>query len=120
MKHGNFTRKLILSYLVLAVVPLMIVLAVVAANITKSTEKSLQAGLDSAVLLAEEQFSFLKDTMEFISLNVICQEGFLQKAKGLTYNDNTTYEERQYYQGVAASVCTYPNVVSNYNLVYFR
>ena len=120
MKHGNFTRKLILSYLVLAVVPLMIVLAVVAANITKSTEKSLQAGLDSAVLLAEEQFSFLKDTMEFISLNVICQEGFLQKAKGLTYNDNTTYEERQYYQGVAASVCTYPNVVSNYNLVYFN
>ena len=120
MKHGSFTRKLILSYLVLAVIPLLVLLVIVMVNTTKSTEKTSQSKLDSAAALAAAQFHSLKDTMEFISLDVICKEDFIQMAKGLTYSDNTTYEEQQYYQGVAAALCTYSNVVSNYNLVYFN
>lgn len=120
MKHGSFTRKLILSYLVLAVIPLLVLLVIVVVNTTKSTEKSSQAKLDSAAALAEAQFNSLKDTMEFISLDVICRDGFIQMAKGLTYKNNTSYEENKYYQGLTASICTYSNVMSNYNLAYFN
>lgn len=120
MKKGSFARKLILSYLVLAVIPLLVLLSVVVVNAIISTKNTLQTKLDSAAMIAEAQFASIMDTMEFISLDMICSDKFIQMAKGLTYPQNTTFEEKVYYLALEASICTYSHVQSTYCLSYFN
>ncbi|MDO5422708.1 MAG: histidine kinase [Eubacteriales bacterium] len=119
MKNESFTWKLLRSYLILAVIPLIAVMIYVVTDSTSSARRASKQRLESAATLTGAQFGSLLDTMEFVSMSVMCSDDFINMAKRLTYENNTQLEERTYYQSLVADICSYAYVDSVYKLAYF-
>ena len=120
MKTHSFMRRLLFSYLVIALIPLLVLMVILLSLNVKSVERDVQQNLDSVAELTSTQLEAVYNTMSFISLDIVADEEFMSAANRLNYGTNSLYEESTYYAEASNEICSYSYTSASYHTVFFN
>lgn len=120
MKAKSFMGRLLLSYLVIALIPIFVIMSILINLNIKSVKRDAQKNLDSVTALVSAQMEAVWNTMSFISLDIVADDEFMNAVKGLTYGNHTPYEEAKYYSAASNEICSYSYTSASYNIVFFN
>lgn len=120
MKTHSFMRRLLFSYLVIALIPLFVLLSILLTINMRAVKKDVQQELDSVADLTSAQLEGVYNTLSFISLDIVADEEFMKGANRLNYGTNSLYEESTCYSNVTNAICSYSYTSASYNTVFFN
>ena len=119
MKKTSFLRRLIISFLLIAVFPITLIASIFSYNTIQTTRASAQEQLDSAADLVSLQLDSLLNHMSYISIGLIGNDDFLLAAQQLSTTDQTRVQHESYGL-IRAEFCAYDIVSSMYDVTYFN
>lgn len=119
MKRNSFLRRLLISFLTIAVIPLMIVAGIYFYNTVRAANRSAQLRLDSAADQVQTQLDSLLDTMSYISGSLVGNENFKNSVEQLHTNDNSVMR-RSYYYRIYSELCSYAWFSSLHDVTFFN
>lgn len=119
-RKSSFLSKLLLTYLIAAIIPLNLIIAILFQLKWEAGKKEMQNTADYAAELLDVQLESIWNTMSFISLDIMSNEEFVSSAVGLTYSGNSLYEESNYYKNLVSAVSSYSYTSSSYRIVFFN
>lgn len=119
-KKSSFLSRLLLTYLIAAILPLICVIGILFRLKWKAGEQEMQSTADYAAELLDVQLESIRNTMSFISLDIMSNEAFVSSAVGLTYSGNSLYERSNYYKTLVSAVSSYSYTSSSYRIVFFN
>ena len=119
MKRNSFLRRLLISFLTIAVIPLMIVAGIYFYNTVRATNRSAHLRLDSAANQVQTQFDSLLDTMSYISGSLVGNDNFTKAVEQLQTTDSGVMQ-RDYYSRIYSELWAYAWFSSMYNVTFFN
>ena len=119
MKRNSFLRRLLISFLIIAVIPLVVVASIYFYNTARSASQSAQLRLDSAADQAQIQLDSLLDTMSYISVSLVGNENFIRAVEQLQTTDNSVMQ-RDFYSQIYSELRSYAWFSSTYNVTFFN
>ena len=122
MRRRSFMRRLIFSYLIIAVIPLTIAMSIYFVNILRQAGNTARQRLESATELVSSQFDSLMTNMSFLSVNLVSNDNFMEAVKGLARlkeGENVRLQE-QYYSEISSELCTYAIFSSMHDVTFFN
>lgn len=120
MKKKTFVGQLIRSYLIIAIIPLLVAMSLYFAATIKSERKNAEQQLQSAAQLAGAQVDSLLTNMSFLSINLVSHDNFMKAVKGLDIQRESVILQQEYYDQISAEICTYAIFSSQYNVTFFN
>jgi len=99
-EKGSFLSRLLLTYSIAALLPLLCITVVLFHLKWNAAKQEMQSTTDYTAQLLEMQMESIRNTMSFISLDLLSSERFLSAAKGLNDKGATAYETIQNYKPV--------------------
>ncbi|MCI8417798.1 MAG: histidine kinase [Lachnospiraceae bacterium] len=120
MKQKSFLKRLVVSYLVIAILPLAIIIAVYFVNTLEAEKKTASQKLMSATELVSAQFDSLLTNMSFLSTNLLSNDNFTKAANGLGLEGSSGLQQQAYYQEISSEICTYAIFASLYDVSFFN
>ena len=118
-KKGSFLSKLLLTYSIAALLPLFCITAVLFRLKWNATKQEMQSAVDYTGELLGVQLESIRNTMSFISLDLLSNEKFLTAAKGLNDSESSAYENANNYSTLARAISSYSYSSSSYRIVFF-
>ncbi len=119
-KKKSFLSRLLLTYLVAALIPLFCILGILFRLKWDAGKRETQRTADYTAELLGVQIDSIWNTMSFISLDIVSHESFVSSAMGLTYRDISSYEKSRCYNTLVKAISSYPYVSSSYRVVFFN
>lgn len=119
-KKNSFLSRLLLTYLVAALIPLFCIIGILFHLKWDAGKKEMQKTADYTAELLSVQLESVWNTMSFISLDIVSHDKFVSAAVGLTYEDASSYEKARCYNTLVAAISSYPYVSSSYRVVFFN
>lgn len=120
MKKKTFVGQLVRSYLIIAIIPLLLAMSLYFVASIQSERKNAEQQLRSAVQLAGAQVDSLLTNMSFLSINLLSHENFMKAVKGLDIQRDSVILQQEYYDQISAEICTYAIFSSQYNVTFFN
>ena len=118
-EKGSFLSRLLLTYSIAALLPLLCITIVLFHLKWNAAKQEMQSTTDYTAQLLEMQMESIRNTMSFISLDLLSSERFLSAAKGLNDQGATAYETIQNYNQLARAISSYSYISSSYRIVFF-
>ena len=118
-EKGSFLSRLLLTYSIAALLPLLCITVVLFHLKWNAAKQEMQSTTDYTAQLLEMQIESIRNTMSFISLDLLSSERFLSAAKGLNDKGATAYETIQNYNQLARAISSYSYISSSYRIVFF-
>ena len=119
MKQNSFLRRLLVSYLVIAMIPLTLISLIFFHNTTKSVRESTHLKLASAADQVSSQVDSLLTSMSYISVSLVGNENFMDAVERLKDTDPAV-AQREYYGKIFSEMCTYAVFSSMYDVTFFN
>lgn len=119
-KTKNFLQKLVFSYLVIALIPIIGFVAVFGMNKYHETEKNTMSRLTSSAETVSAQMDRIYSDMSFISIDLLSRGEFYPTTKKLFYNSKTPQSQREYYRILVDNMVTYSLANSIYQVIFFN
>lgn len=119
-RKKNFIQKLLVSYLIIAMIPALGFFAVIMVNKYKEAEKNAQLKVRSAAQTISAQVDGIYSDMSFISIDLLSRGDFFQTTKKLYYNSKTPQAQREYYRILVDHMTTYSLAKSIYQVIFFN
>ena len=119
MKQNSFLRRLLVSFLIIAVIPLVIVAGIYFYNTVRAVNQSARQRLDSAADQVQIQLDSLLDTMSYISGSLIGNKNFKNTVEQLQSTNNGVMQ-RSYYSRIYSELWSYAWFSSMYNVTFFN
>lgn len=119
MKRNSFLRRLLISFLIIAVIPLVVVAGIYFYNTVRSANRSAERQLDSAADQVQTQLDALLDTMSYISASLVGNENFKYAVEQL-HNTDSGVMQRDYYSRIYSELCSYAWFSSMHNVTFFN
>ncbi len=120
MKQRSFLKRLVVSYLVIAILPLAVIIAIYFVNTLETEKKTASQKLLSATELVSAQFDSLLTNMSFLSMNLLSNDNFLKAAYRLGLAGNSGLQQQEYYGEISSEICTYAIFASLYDVSFFN
>ena len=86
----------------------------------QSGKRELQNTVNYAAELLDVQLEAIRDTMSFISLNIISNEEFIPAAEGLMHRENSSYAKASDYAVMVGAISSYSYNNASYRIVFFN
>ena len=118
-RKGSFWSKLLLTYSIVALLPLLGIMAVLFHLKWKAANQEIQNTVDYTAQLLGVQMESIRNTMSFISLDLMSSEEFMTAAKGLYNDKSTSYENAKNYRTMHREISAYSYNSSSYGIVFF-
>lgn len=118
MKQSSFMRRLLISFLVIAVIPLTLITVIYFWNTIQSVNQSAQQRLESAADQVNSQLDSLLTNMSYISSSLVSNENFVHAVEQLKKTDRSALQ-REYYDQVYSEICSYAWFSSMHNVTFF-
>ncbi len=112
-------RRLVISYLVIAVLPLSIIVVVYIINTINEVRETEKQRLESAAELVGSQFEALMTNMSFLSINLLSNEDFTTAIQQLEQEENAQLQQ-EYYAQISSEIRTYAIFSSLYDVTFFN
>ncbi|MBS6645035.1 MAG: histidine kinase, partial [Clostridiaceae bacterium] len=119
-KTKNFLQKLVVSYLVIALIPVIGFLTAFGINRYYETEKNTMSRLTSSAETVSAQMDRIYSDMAFISIDLLSRGDFYATTKKLYYNSRTPQSQREYYRILVDNMVTYSLANSIYQVIFFN
>lgn len=119
MKQSSFMRRLLISFLVIAVIPLTLITVIYFWNTIQSVNQSAQQRLESAADQVNSQLDSLLTNMSYISVSLVSNENFMDAVEQLQNTDNAVMQ-REYYAQIYSEICSYAWFSSMHNVTFFN
>ena len=119
MKRNSFLRRLLISFLIIAVIPLFIVAGIYFYNTIRTANASAEQRLDSAADQAQTQLDSLLDTMSYISSSLVSNDNFIGAAAQL-HNTDSGVNQRDFYSRIYSELCSYAWFSYTHNVTFFN
>ena len=119
MKRNSFLRQLLVSFLIIAVIPLMIVAGIYFYNTVRDANRSAQQRLESAADQVQTQLDSLLGTMSYISASLVGNENFNYAVEQLNSTDNGVLQ-RNYYSRIYSEICSHAWFSSMHDVTFFN
>lgn len=119
MKQNSFMRRLLVSFLIIAVIPLTLITAIYFWNTIQSVNQSAQQRLESAADQVNSQLDSLLTNMSYISVSLVSNENFMDAVEQLQNTDNAVMQ-REYYAQIYSEICSYAWFSSMHNVTFFN
>lgn len=119
MKRNSFLRRLLVSFIIIAVIPLIVVAGIYFYNTVRATNASAQRQLDSAADQVQTQLDSLLDTMSYISGSLVGNENFTNAVEQLQITDGGVMQ-RDYYSRIYSELWSYAWFSSMYDVTFFN
>lgn len=119
MKRKSFMRSLIISYLIIAVLPLTLVMGIYAANTIRQAENTARQRLESATELISSQFDSILNHMSFLSINLVSNETFMNAVEGLNREESVRISQ-EHYAVISSELCSYAITSSVHDVTFFN
>lgn len=119
-KTKNFLQKLVISYLVIALIPVVGFLTVFGINRYYETKKNTMGRLTSSAETVSAQMDRIYSDMAFISIDLLSRGEFYATTKKLYYNSRTPQSQREYYRILVDNMVTYSLANSVYQVIFFN
>lgn len=117
---SSFLSKLLLTYLIVAIIPLICIITILFSLKWKVGKQEMQSRIDYTAKQLNVQLESIRDAMSFISLDVISNEQFVSSAVGLTYDSSSYYERTNYYLTMVSIIGSYSYTSSAYQIIFFN
>ena len=119
MKRNSFLRRLLISFLIIAVIPLIVVAGIYFYNTIRSANASAEQRLDSAADQVQTQLDSLLDAMSYISGSLVSNENFISSVEQLHTTDNGVMQ-RDFYSRIYSEICSYAWFSPTHNVTFFN
>lgn len=119
MKRRSLLYRLIISYVIVGILPLVIIMGFAFAREIRTVRNSLEKQVTNSAELIQAQFKDQFDSMAFISLNLVSNQDFLKAARSLGKEPDLLALQLDYAQ-VERAVNTYAIIDSNYDVLFFN
>lgn len=119
MKQNSFMRRLLVSFLIIAVIPLTLITVIYFWNTIQSVNQSAQQRLESAADQVNSQLDSLLTNMSYISVSLVSNENFMDAVEQLQNTDNAVMQ-REYYAQIYSEICSYAWFSSMHNVTFFN
>ena len=119
-KKSSFLSRLLLTYLIAALIPLFCIISIFFWLKWQSGKRELQNTVNYAAELLDVQLEAIRDTMSFISLNIISNEEFIPAAEGLMHRENSSYAKASDYAVMVGAISSYSYNNASYRIVFFN
>lgn len=119
-KKSSFLSRLLLTYLIVALIPLFFIISIFFYLKWQSGKREIQSTVNYAAELLSVQLEAIRDTMSFISLNIMSNEAFIPAAEGLTHSGNSSYKKANDYSTMTAVINSYSYGNASYRIIFFN
>ena len=119
MKRNSFLRRLLISFLIIAVIPLMFIVLIYFHNTVRTANQSATQRLEAAADQVQTQLDALLDTMSYISASLVSNENFIYAVELLSDAD-TGMRQQDYYSRIYSELCAYAWFSSMHNVTFFN
>lgn len=119
MKRNSFLRRLLISFLTIAVIPLFVVAGIYFYNTVRTASQSAQRRLDAVADQVQTQLDALLDTMTYISASLVSNENFIHAVERLSATDSGMLQQEQYSR-IYSELCAYAWFSSMHNVTFFN
>lgn len=119
MKRNSFLRRLLISFLIIAVIPLMFIALVYFHNTVRTANQSASQRMEAAADQVQTQLDALLDTMSYISASLVSNENFIYAVELLSDAD-TGMRQQDYYSRIYSELCAYAWFSSMHNVTFFN
>lgn len=119
-KKSSFLSRLLITYLIAALIPLFCIISVFFYLKWQSGKREMQNTTSYAAELLSVQLEAIRDTMSFISLNIMSNEEFIPAAEGLTHEENSSYAKATDYSNMVGAISSYSYNNASYRIVFFN
>lgn len=120
MKRKTFANRLMISYLIIAMLPALSIMLIFSIFTGRSTRRTLCERIDASNNLVSLQFDALLDNMSFLSLDLLSDTSFVNSIKLLTYNNGDPAVVQKNYMQITSKICTYALVASAYDVTFLN
>lgn len=119
MKRNSFLQRLLISFLIIAVIPLMFIALIYFYNTFRTANQSATQRLDAAADQVQTQLDALLDTMSYISASLVSNENFTHSVEQLSDADSGM-RQQDYYSRIYSELCAYAWFSSMHNVTFFN
>lgn len=119
MKRNSFLQRLLISFLIIAVIPLMFIALIYFYNTVRTANQSATQRLDASADQVQTQLDALLDTMSYISASLVSNENFIQAVELLSDADSGM-RQQDYYSRIYSELCAYAWFSSMHNVTFFN
>lgn len=119
MKRNSFLRRLLISFLIIAVIPLMFIALIYFHNTVRTANQSASQRMEAAADQVQTQLDALLDTMSYISASLVSNENFIYAVELLSDAD-TGMRQQDYYSRIYSELCAYAWFSSMHNVTFFN
>ena len=119
MKRNSFLRRLLISFLIIAVIPLIIVAGIYFYNTVRTTNQAARQRLNSAADQAQTQLDSLLDTMSYISSSLVSNENFINAAEQL-HDSASGANQRDFYSRIYSELRSCAWFSYMHNVTFFN
>lgn len=119
-KKKGFLSRLLLTYLVAALIPLFCIIGILFQWKWNAGKREMQSTVEYTAELLSTQLESIWNTMSFISLDIVSHESFVTSATSLTYRNLSSYEKSRCYNSLVEAISSYPYVSSSYRVTFFN
>lgn len=120
VKGKSFLRQLCFSYLMIAVVPLVLLMAFLFFRTFQASRATLQERMDTEAELTLSQFASQYASLSFISIDLVGNQDFLRAAQDLSSESSSPLARQLAYTRIETFLCAYAIASSDYDVVYFN
>ena len=119
MKRNSFLQRLLISFLIIAVIPLMFIAGIFFYNTVRAANQSASQRLDAAADQVQTQLDALLDTMSYISASLVSNENFIHAVERISTTDSGMRQQELYSQ-IYSELCAYAWFSSMHNVTFFN
>lgn len=119
MKRNSFLRRLLISFLIIAVIPVMFIALIYFHNTVRTANQSASQRMEAAADQVQTQLDALLDTMSYISASLVSNENFIYAVELLSDAD-TGMRQQDYYSRIYSELCAYAWFSSMHNVTFFN
>ena len=118
LKRKSFGRQLLLSYLVVAILPISFLIFYLLYDVINTTFNDAKNHVDNTAKFVSSQFESQFTNLSFLSINTLSDDSFRFAAQKLSSDDMAG--EQMYYHTVEETICTYAIADSMYDISFFN
>ena len=119
MKRNSFLLRLLISFLIIAVIPLIFIAGIFFRNTVRSANQSASQRMEAAADQVQTQLDALLDTMSYMSASLVSNENFIHAVELLSDAD-TGMRQQDYYSRIYSELCAYAWFSSMHNVTFFN